>query len=363
MRNFRSSKGDEELAAIIQKALVVGRTTFVITNNTCINYIAAVISLYSELEPGEKTYKRVRIGKRLVNIPHPRLKVLLQTLDQCLKNILPRHERCFSYATGVDFIRDMIRPLMVGKRVIAHFDIHKFFDNIRDYHVQEVFERCELPEPGELTKVVTYNGFLPQGSPVAPTISNAVLVDIDESMTIRHNGQERFVYARYSDDIYLATSEHWIPKMLEARLKRLLSAKGFELNPRDTQYMRHNSRQVVMGINVRGVSLNDSAIYIPWKRIERLVEEFLRAKPGSPVAWGKHNYVQRVNTRQSNLLATVLSSRLGDLSNFGVRATQLRTRLEERNGCTKRDVPKAEENTRGKDKEEPGCGPVHSEVG
>ncbi|HBZ2419924.1 TPA: RNA-directed DNA polymerase, partial [Klebsiella pneumoniae] len=97
--------------------------------------------------------------------------------------------------------------------------------------------------------MITYYGYLPQGAPTSPIISNAILHDFDESMC---ESALHFdcVYTRYSDDITVSGNSREKVFLLTRVAAKLLERRGFSINEEKTRILSTNNRQVVTGILV-----------------------------------------------------------------------------------------------------------------
>jgi len=99
-------------------------------------------------------------------------------------------------------------------------------------------------------------GFLPQGAPSSPMLSNLVMKRLDGQLADLANSH-RFKYTRYSDDLAFSTV-HDLTLETVKRFKRLvlsaLSAAGFKHNRQKTVIRGPGAGRIVLGILVDGTT-------------------------------------------------------------------------------------------------------------
>ena len=127
-----------------------------------------------------------------------------------------------AYRKGFNAI-EYISKMMVGHEYTCHFDIRKYYDNIRFWHIRNVLQYYGFTEPGAslITQYCTVRRktkdnhiitSLQQGSPVSPVLSNLVgylYIDqpvlrwLKETMESKYPGI-KYQYTRYCDNIFVA---------------------------------------------------------------------------------------------------------------------------------------------------------------
>ena len=96
-----------------------------------------------------------------------------------------------------------------------------------------------------LTSLCCYKGFLPQGAPTSPAISNIVMKTFDEVIG-RYCETMSIVYSRYSDDMRF--SGDFSPGQVIRKVDNLLSSMGFTLNTQKTHIARQGQQQLITGV-------------------------------------------------------------------------------------------------------------------
>lgn len=200
-------------------------------------------SLYKEVKIPKK-----RGGFRTLHTPNSRLKELQRKI---LQNLLSKEEFS-SYATAYcreKNLRDNASP-HVGHLYLLKMDVSDFFGSITFRQVLS----CAFPSTRYsrqcgviLASLCTKDGFLPQGAPTSPALSNLVMKNFDE-----HLGtwcEERgIVYTRYCDD--LTFSADYPLLSLSYKVSEMLSRWGFRVNEEKTKFIYRSSCQRVTGLCV-----------------------------------------------------------------------------------------------------------------
>src|SRR5690606_1446591 len=83
-----------------------------------------------------------------------------------------------------------------------------------------------------LTKVITYDGFLPQGAPTSPALANLAFWDIEPDVVdnLQRNG---FLYTRFVDDVIVSSKTDMQMKELKpifSSVFDMFSRKGVKPN-------------------------------------------------------------------------------------------------------------------------------------
>ena len=99
-------------------------------------------------------------------------------------------------------------------------------------------------------------GFLPQGAPTSPMLSNLIMFDLDRQMHELATSQG-FTYTRYADDIAFSTSNHSSLKQLQ-KLRRsaeaIFSRHGLQESHQRCSFSGPGSRRIVLGLLVDGAN-------------------------------------------------------------------------------------------------------------
>lgn len=220
-----------------------------------------------KLDP-EKKYHSFQIPKKngeMRNIDSPtnmlkdiqkRLSFALNTYydNVCKENDIKRNvSTAFEKKKG---IYDNARR-HVNKKYVVSVDIKNFFPSFNFGRILNYFQKNKyfcLPYNVAvcISQLVCYNGYLPQGAPTSPLISNLIFQIVD-SHIIKIAKEYKLTYTRYADDLTFSTNNRDFPNHLDSFIKQLtsqLQKDGFEINPLKTRISYCNSKQKVTGLVV-----------------------------------------------------------------------------------------------------------------
>lgn len=218
--------------------------------------------LYAIANQPEKYYTTTYINKkdgskREILIPNNTLKKIQRNI---LKNVLyglTPSSYVTSYRPNYSLKKNAV--LHVNKKIIVKLDIKDFFNNITFENVYKVLPNYIFPPAIKvlLTKLCTYDDYLPQGAPTSPYISNLVLKNFDNYIG-KYCEKENISYTRYCDD--LTFSGDFNSQRLINKVRAFLEELGFNLNVRKIKIIFNTQHQEVTGITVNK-KMNTSKTY------------------------------------------------------------------------------------------------------
>lgn len=215
-------------------------------------------------------YKKILIpkkrgGTRELLIPNNTLKYIQKWI---LNNIL-NSISVSSFAKGFEKNKCILDNAIVhiNQECIINMDIKDFFPSITIEKVFKIFYYYGYTKEVSfiLSKLCTYRGILPQGSPASPKIANVVCLKLDKRISKLSDKYEA-KYSRYADDITISGKKgiESIIKIVEPIVKD----EGFRLNRKKTRVAYNNKRQEVTGLN-----LNSGRVTIPREYKRKLLQE------------------------------------------------------------------------------------------
>lgn len=147
-----------------------------------------------------------------------------------------------------------------NKELVYNIDIKDFFPSIEFNNVYYMF--YNVGYTAELSyafaKLLTYENYLPQGSPASPHISNIICYKMDESLddlSQRISAQ----YTRYADDMTISTNDISLFLSKKSAFKNIVNYHGFSLNNVKERLQYKNQPQFVTGLIVNnGVKVRRS---------------------------------------------------------------------------------------------------------
>lgn len=219
--------------------------------------------LFRLVKNGQDEYKTVTIKKkngktRKINAPSKTLKSCQQIILNDILNFLPVCEHAKAYKKGTSLIENAAEH--VGKKYLLKIDITDFFSSIRFEQVYScAFNTKYFPKQigVMLTSLCCRKGYLPQGAPTSPSLSNIVMKNFDENIGFwcKKHGVS---YTRYCDDITFSSDKPLF--YVYEKAKAMLEEMGFELNESKTHFITNANRQSVTGITVNE-KINVSSSY------------------------------------------------------------------------------------------------------
>lgn len=203
---------------------------------------------------------------RTIYAPNARLKFLqrqiLPLLNQLYRVRNPVHGFVASKSVKTN------ASAHLRKKFILNLDLKDFFPSITERRVRGLLRSLGID--GRVSEIVArlccYDGYLPQGAPTSPVLSNMVCFRMDSEL-LAFAKECRCVYTRYADDITFSSHQHmtnlfqdavpssgrFSPELLVPSLQNIFSANGFVINPVKAHYADKYSRRMVTGLKVNEV--------------------------------------------------------------------------------------------------------------
>jgi len=233
-------------------------------------------------------YRHFRIhkrssGHRLISVPAPTLMTVQRWIAKYILNSQPVHHCSFAFGPGASILKCAARH--TGARWLIKLDVAGFFGSISELRVYRVFrsigyrpliafELARLtthaplesprytlsqwrakPHPSPIGKYWRGRiGYLPQGAPTSPMLSNLMMRDSDAEIEALSKAMG-IRYTRYSDDLTFSTSGNFdrvSARKLIWRVRTILGRVGLQINNRKTNIVPPGGRKIVLGLLVDG---------------------------------------------------------------------------------------------------------------
>ena len=141
-----------------------------------------------------------------------------------------------------------------NKKYILNIDIKDFFSSIHYGRIIGFLQKDRYLKLSEKTakiiaKLATYNGTLPQGSPLSPILAS-LIGNIIDARLLKLAKKYKLTYTRYADDITFSGNSG-IKKLIEIT-SNVLEEEGFSLNNKKTRMQFSHQRQEVTGLTING---------------------------------------------------------------------------------------------------------------
>lgn len=212
---------------------------------------------------------------RTIHVPDDKLLDVQRWISASILRKVQPHSSSFGYHPGSSPVAAARRHL--NARWLIKIDLADFFDNIREPAVFDVFRSLGYGKliSFELTRIITKssevnipipsanaipfyssgtNGFLPQGAPSSPMMSNLVMRKTDDTLN-RLSLERDFRFTRYADDLVFSTTakkSRYEAEELRTAVIDILRNNGFTPNLRKTTIVGPGGRKIVLGLLVDG---------------------------------------------------------------------------------------------------------------
>ena len=224
-----------------------------------------------------------RKSYRIICVPQPPLMTAQRWISQNILSKAPTHAASYAYAPGSKYV-DAAR-LHCGCRWLIKLDVSRFFESITEIQAFRAFHSLGYSRlvSFELARICTrvrrsgaptnrwdshwwryesiidYHhkelGYLPQGAPTSPMLSNLVMRALDQKLS-DHCLANQLTYSRYADDIAISTTDATFSRSKAAdvisKVYELMAEHGLSPNIAKTRIRTPGSRKVVLGLLVDG---------------------------------------------------------------------------------------------------------------
>lgn len=239
-----------QLLTLFEKRLppVTSKTSLAILFGYSPQFIGAMC------QNAERYYRTFYIykGKKRRRIDSP--KVALKVIQKWFGFHLAKQMELADYVVGFVPGKSTADGALIhcGAEWVFSTDVEDFFPSISETKVKDCLMGIGYTTQGAevISKLTCLNGFLAQGSPSSPVISNLCFKDCDKRIQAfcLENGLR---YSRYADDL-VVSGKGEIPEMLESVICGVLEKEGWKHSRKKTFIARAPFRLKVYGLLVNG---------------------------------------------------------------------------------------------------------------
>lgn len=138
-----------------------------------------------------------------------------------------------------------------GNQYILKLDLKDFFPSIKASYVYFVFRAAGYSKQiaYSLTSICMLNGYLPQGAPTSPCLSNLVCLRLDQRIG-KYCDRHALTFTRYADDISISGNKLSIVKKAWVVIKLILSEEGYVINKKKEMLSGPRSKREITGLVV-----------------------------------------------------------------------------------------------------------------
>ncbi len=195
----------------------------------------------------------IRQGKKRRNIQSPRvsLKVIQKWLGFHLAQALPLADYVYGFVPGRSAIDAAAKHC--GASWVYSVDIEDFFPSTKSTLVFEAILNLGYPEKGAklIERLSSYRGFIAQGAPSSPVLSNLVMAPVDKGLKVVAD-EFGATLTRYADDIVFSGHGDF-PDELSVRVAKVFDETAWKLAQNKEYLARSESGQ---RLKVHGLLVN-----------------------------------------------------------------------------------------------------------
>ncbi|WP_425408004.1 reverse transcriptase family protein [Hyphococcus sp.] len=224
-------------------------------------------------------------GKRFIRVPSPNLMRVQRWINDHILARVPVHSASQAFKKGNSTYQCAAKHC--GAQWLIKVDVADFFESISEIQVYRVFKELGYQPlvAFELARLCTIRsawlsprrqykqwrvhksnaeiadysvdllGYVPQGAPTSPLLSNLIMRDCDDEIT-GIAAKYKLTYTRYSDDLAMSTRskdfDRRKARQVVNEIYRVLSRSGFRPQFRKTNIVPPGSKKIVLGLNVDG---------------------------------------------------------------------------------------------------------------
>ncbi|MGM3224284.1 retron St85 family RNA-directed DNA polymerase [Dickeya zeae] len=255
----------------------------------------------------DKYYHRIEMKKKTGGIRHIEspLRELKAIQRWILRYILDKLAPSI-YAKG--FVRkksiiDNAKP-HEGNQYVLNLDLQDFFTNVPASHVYTLFRNIGYNNNIAfiLTSFCTKSGYLPQGAPTSPALSNLVCLRLDHRVST-YCKKRVLTYTRYADDLCISGNKILILQRASYLIKMIIADEGFTVNTKKEKFLGPKVRREVTGLTVTPrITISKKNYCVYRKRIYDLVRNEVQNK--NEIIRGILSFVQSIDKDKGKKLST-----------------------------------------------------------
>jgi len=187
---------------------------------------------------------------RKIQAPKVALKIIQKWFGHHLGLALPHEPYVFGFIKGKSAIDAAL--CHIGAKWVYSLDIEDFFPSISQKRIEQAliglgydFHGAEIA-----AYLCCYKGFLAQGSPASPVISNLVFNSTDKELAVLADAL-KIRYTRYADDMVFSGDQP-CPSCLPEAVKKIIREMGWKIAAKKELLFKEPNRLKVHGLLVDG---------------------------------------------------------------------------------------------------------------
>lgn len=188
--------------------------------------------------------------KRRIDAPVVALKVIQKWAGYHLANNIKFAPSVVGFVPGISTVQAAAKHC--GSRWLFTTDIENFFPTTSEDLVASSLRSYGYSMRGSdlFARLACYNGFLAQGSPASPVLSNMCFREADKAID-EYASLHGLTYTRYADDIAISGKGD-IPADIAEFVTKIVTGYGWKISAKKTRFFKAPYRLKVYGLVVNG---------------------------------------------------------------------------------------------------------------
>ena len=230
-----------------------------IQTNRALHRLLQHHSIPELLEGGmERHYQTYRIPKnsggfRTIHAPSAELKEVMRVLLAQLSRNLIMHDAAHAYIKNRTTVDAIKKHQNTNYTHFLRLDFHDFFGTCTEEFVKTQLQKLPLfavqPEE-DLDRFISFcslGGSLPQGTPLSPFLTNAIMIPIDAAIS-KFVHVHKGCYTRYADDILISTTSANACQHMKRGVLEAIANTPLQLNHEKTRITSINGKNFNLGL-------------------------------------------------------------------------------------------------------------------
>ena len=212
-----------------------------------------------------RRYKVYQIPKRdgksvrTIAQPAPEIKLLQRIALEKVISKWPIHTAATAYIESQSIANHVQRH--VKSRYLLKIDFKDFFPSITANDIKRHASKHSQLQEADLNILVNIVAWrnkqtgaicLSIGAPSSPTISNSLMYEFDQKMSVFCSSR-KIIYSRYADDLAFSTNERGLLQEVEVEVQRLLDeipSPKLAINEKKTVNVSKRHRRTLVGLTI-----------------------------------------------------------------------------------------------------------------
>jgi len=219
-------------------------------------------------------------GERHIETPNYKLKKIQERLNKYLQAVYYFYKTPVAYGFIINSIKENDRRDILTNAqkhaendYVLNLDLKNFFHTINVPKVWDIFKkppfRLQRPAVEMLTRLTTFRGRLPMGTPTSPVLSNFATRKLDADL-LEYCQRKNLTLSRYADDITISSKEKITPALIE-NFKIIILQNHFEVNEKKVKLYEKDEPKEITGLILENKKVRLPTTFIP--EIESEIEK------------------------------------------------------------------------------------------